>query len=221
LSSNKQIYGRVLKTTIFALVIAGVALWLLNLYFRGQEKQSKAEAAREQWQATIDSTRQSVRRMVQRYAAIDDWEAKLIRSGWRASLVYTVELENLWISPRPIVFVGLLSDARHGNSDTEYEIQLDRGYCSYTEHYFTTDLVLSLRSAKAVVDSVLIRLQRVAASEDPGIAAIARVERIHTEYLPDINGKSRRVLVGEGELIALSFVGGAYSELEFLQAKTQ
>ena len=128
--------------------VVGITLTLVILGFfvnsfletRTREQTAKAERARFE-RETIDA----VEALVARANAVRGWEMALgSANAVRISPILTIELERVWVQPRPILFVGELQDIRAGDS-SHYEVVIGRGINSPMNYPIGSHLVLVLK----------------------------------------------------------------------------
>lgn len=163
--------------------IVGIILTLVILGFfvnsfletRTKEQTAKAERARFEHE-TIDA----VNALVARTNAVRGWEMALgSDKAVRISPILTIELERVWVQPRPILFVGELQDIR-GRSPSHYEVVIRHGFNSPMSYPISSHLVLTLKCDKGLVDAFLSAKQSLADAHPvaDGVAVVAQIEHV-------------------------------------------
>jgi hypothetical protein len=127
--------------------------------------------------------------MVSKYNAADDWENKL--KGRTA--VLTMELENLWLINRPILFKGEIKDISTLDADN-YLMTLDGRPKTGTQ------LALTLKSPKTMIDSFLSTYPK-ASSGISSVAVIAKISKIDTNYRMTEEGYGEEKTMTEEKII--------------------
>ncbi len=122
---------------------------------------------------------------------------------FRFDPILTVELEQLWLQQRPILFVGSIKDiATHDN--TRYEISVERGRYSSFDYMFETELQLSLLSEKEHIDYFLKNYPDIFKNYgfNNGVAVVARINAIKTTTI-----LGEELKIGVGELVEILHAG--------------
>lgn len=192
-----------------AIVLASIGFIVVYKLSNSKPKQvvnpetQSAESAR--WQQEV---KMAVAEMSGRYNAITDWEKQLSKGeNVRYSPVLTIELEYLWQSERPVLFIGSIKDIS-STDDDRYKVILEPSI--YNMNYtFDTELRLSLIAEKSGIDSFLKTHPKVFAGKDftNGVAVLAKIHSIRASDTCDINGESGEVKTGQGKLIEMIYTG--------------
>lgn len=171
------------------------------------ENQARREAARAEEKRIEQAIKSAVSQMVVRTKAITDWDVKLTKGDrFRLEPILTLELEQLWLQQRPILFAGTIKDiATHDKS--RYVVSLERGLIG-SERMFGTELRLSLIFPKALIDPFVKEHPELFKDYafDNGVAVIARIDSITTAYLSGEEGKRDEVKNGHGELLEITYI---------------
>lgn len=132
--------------------------------------------------------------MVSKYKAVNDWEDKLReKSQQRGKRILTMELENLWLTNRPILFKGSIKDI--SNLDVNYYImKLD------VKSRLSGEMALTLKSPKNMIDSFLSAHPK-ASSDVSIVAVIATIDRIDTNYRKTEEGDEEEIRTGVGRCV--------------------
>jgi hypothetical protein len=135
---------------IFAIVIVLLGAFFVNVLLRNK---AEREAERSEAKRIEEATKALVAQLVARTKAIDTWEQALIQGqGFRVTIL-TVELERLWLTDRPILFMGTIQDIATADKEN-YWITVERGPLSGFVHPIP-NLRLALRAPKQEIDSFL------------------------------------------------------------------
>jgi len=176
-----------------AVAVVGLAYWWQAA---ARREERTAELSRVQHELAA-----SIARLVRETEAIDDWD-KTIR---RYDPVLTIDLERVWLSGRPILFRGSISDIETADAQL-YRVSI------VTSHYtFPTKLRLSLTCTKGEIDALRAAhptLITEAAYSD-NLVAIARIGTMRTERIAAGDGEIAEMRIGEGTCVRLLFVGNA------------
>lgn len=195
-----------MKKVLWIIVALAVGAYFVNSYL---ENKVKREAERAEAKRIEEATRTTVSAIVSRTGAVDDWERRLSKGErFRSEPILTVELEQLWLQNRPILFVGAIKDIATYD-ESHYTVLVERSLFSSFDYMFGTELQLSLRATKPRIDSFL--------EEHPGlfkdygfnngVAIIADVKAIQSAYVPGEEGGRDEVKIGKGELVDIIFSG--------------
>lgn len=133
--------------------------------------------------------------------AIDNWEYKLCyNDSIRWTEIMTKELEDLWISERPILFIGHLLDIK-STDKTHYIVIIERNWGSYSAISLFANLELHLKSPKSIIDRFLEQNTNILDNFIIDVAVIGKIDGILTEYYFDNEGTRQGLKVGKGNLL--------------------
>jgi hypothetical protein len=181
--------------TVF-LVVAVVVLtaWLLHSCEQSRVRERDRVAAR----TTIErAALEDLANVVTTHQAITDWESKICNgSSVRIDTVFSIDLERVWLVDRPILFAGSIRDVSTSEHGDSYDIVIDQ---SYLRSCITlTDLRLSLRCPKTLVDAFLAKKPETRTDIRARVAVVADIESVTTEKEADADGSKHDVRVGVG-----------------------
>ena len=188
---------------VVVLVICG---YFVNTYIKDRAEREAQRAEREQ---ANQKTRSLVAQMVARNDAADDWANQLSKGQKiRYEPILTVELENLWLVNRPILFVGAIKDIAT-KDESHYTVLFERSIFASLNQMFETGLQLSLSSPKERIDAVLREHPELFENYgfNNGVAVIAQVDAIRSAFVLGENGERLDVKIGEGELMDITYTG--------------
>ena len=186
-----------MKSYLFAvLAVLAVGYWC---YMRWQDSLATTELriAREARQHDL---KQSVADMANRANAISDWP-ELLAGGKkiRATPIMTAELQKLWLSSRPVLFVGNVQDVAISDDGT-HKITL-------TYNNFSSQPMLMGSEVRVILsckEEFATQLMKTMKSEKyPKVwadaAVIASIERLGRSTEKDAEGDTVAVLTGIGK----------------------
>ncbi len=170
----------------------------------GQSSEHRKQIQRDR---ADQETQESVQRLVRATNADDQWSQRLTRdTNGRMSPVLTIELEKVWCTGRPILFVGTLTDVR-SHADGTYEVVVQYSIVVTPRYFFADDLQLRLEADTNTIDAFLAKRSSAGAENFiDGVAVVAEVSRVVSESVYASNGwKFRRE--GRGRLLAIMETG--------------
>jgi hypothetical protein len=195
--------GTIMRRIIVILVVVVVGGYFVYDYFQGKAKEKTEEIARtEAYKKKRESIRVTVTQMVTKHNAASDWEDKLRKgSGTERKKILTMDLENLWLTNKPILFKGRIKDISTLD-DSNYLMTLN-GLSR-----FSTKLTLTLKTPKNMIDSFLNVHPKVSSGIST-VAVIAKINKIETKYRKTEEGDEEEIRTGVGQCIDILL----YSEL--------
>lgn len=193
-----------MRKIIWIIVIVVVVGYSFNSCI---ENKSRQEAERIEKERIVQATKLAVRHMAERSNAVLDWEEKLSKAETvRFEPILTVELEQLWLQSRPILFEGSIKDIGTHN-ESQYLVSIERNLYPNFDYLFRTKLQLSLLSEKEKIDSFLKEHPNL--FKDFGlsnrVAVVAHINSIRTINVPEEEGVRKEMKVGDGELIDILY----------------
>lgn len=197
---------KVLLIIVGLLVVLFVGGYFVNSHIAKKAKEAAEKAEEERIK---ESTKAVVAQSVERTNAVKNWEESLSRGDqFRSQPILTVELERLWLTDRPILFVGTIKDIATKDKDN-YSVEIERGLLSSLQNMFATDLSLVLECPKQRMDSFL--------NEHPDlfkggglnnyVAVIAAIAEIEAKTVPASEGETKEVKIGRGKCIDILYTG--------------
>jgi integrase len=97
------------RVLLFGVAIAVGALFYYQ-YVQNTERKTLEKA---EWDRAKRETVEGISRLVAETNAVDDWERQLSKGKkYRLEPILTIELERLWMSGRPILFLGAIDDIK-------------------------------------------------------------------------------------------------------------
>jgi hypothetical protein len=206
-----------MKKFIWVLVILVICLWGTCSVFNNKvDKEAKIESDK----AALlqkEQIKQSVSQMVSMHGAITSWENHLYdRDSTIKGKFLTVDLERLWITENPILFIGRLEDISTCDSE-HYIIRMEQPIF----HLLTimgNCLNLELRADKKMMDDFLSNNSKNFGEAfsflgGENIAVVARIGSIKCSQRiqSDENGFSTEdIKTGVGECLDILYVGASY-----------
>jgi hypothetical protein len=187
---------------IVALIAIGfVVRWYFDL--KAEEEIQRIEQERRKEEVKLDVTN-----MVLRAKANSTWPHELcLGEGFRYERVLTVELERCWLAGQPILFVGTINDIA-SEADTLYRLSLGMSLLWAGGCFTMTELQLQLFTPKHLIDTLLNNHpDLLGAAGFSGIAVVAQIDTVRTEYILGDGGDRATIKVGEGKLLAFVYTG--------------
>jgi hypothetical protein len=188
------------------IIIAIVAFWG-NRHIKNKAKEKAENLEQERIE---QETKEKVSQLVKDSNAIDDWVGKLSdNKRIRTEKILTIELERLWIGEQPILFTGSIEDISKLDDDN-YLIYVERSlFSSLKTMFISTELALRLKCDKILIDNLLNEQPDLFSSYgfNNGIAVIAKINNIESEYFRGEEGEREEIKIGEGECINITYTG--------------
>lgn len=192
------------RNIILIAVFFGVTVGVYFILY--QEHKERAE--REKAEKIEKDIRMQVSTMVSYYNAIDDWDRKLSEENKEKKYlkykIPTIELEKLWLTNKPILFVGEIEDISMFDND-HYTLRIIRTIGS-AKHYLNTELGLVLRVEKRMIDPFL-KDHPVALKSFNRVAIIAKINKIKSGYYSDQDGTREEIKMGIGHCLSIQYIG--------------
>jgi hypothetical protein len=195
-----------MKKIIWIVIILAIAGYFVNSYL---DRRAKRQAEQAEEKRIEQITKLSVKNMVSKANAFDGWEGQLSKGErFRLSPILTVELEKVWVTNRPVLFMGTIKDIATQDG-TNYMVLVERSLLNGINYMFDTELQLSLSSPKPLIDTFLKQHPNLFKniSLNNGIAVVAQIRRIRTAYVSGEEGQRDEVKIGEGELLDIVYTG--------------
>lgn len=195
-----------MKKIAWVVIVLLGGVYFVNTYIQNEAKR-KAERAEEQ--KIEQALKSSIKEMVLRTNATKGWGSRLSKGEtYRFAPILTIELEKLWISEKPILFIGTINDISTYDK-TKYTILFERNLFTYLKNMFSTKLQLSLIASKKKIDDFLKNNPKLfeGVGFNHGVAIIAKVESIKTNKVAKEEGSPEIIKIGQGELIDILFIG--------------
>ena len=185
-------------------VAAAVLLAIAYLGFSSWNDAREADRQAALSQARAARLKDRVLTAARSHGAIIDWPARLVGpTGGRLSLVMTAELQDLWTTGKPVLFLGLTSNITRLDADL-VEVILD--YAQYVQGstFLATELRMKLACSSSMAAPLLHlakRPDRMGAYSD--VAVIAKVDFIESSSRRETDGSVMGILTGVGTCIQL------------------
>ena len=179
-------------------------------YFIGSYLKEKADLEAEHKEEKILLQKRNVllADLIKRTNAITDWEDKLSKGKqFRAEPILTTELEKLWLTEQPILFIGTINDISTQDNTTYMVLLGENSYLK--QHLFHTDLKILVACPKHTIDILLDGRPDYfeAFGIKNGLAVVAKINELKTEYavnpLKNFSKKyeNNEIRVGKGVLV--------------------
>lgn len=150
-----------------------------------------------------------VNSMVSEYNAIDNWEFILTNGiSGEFKTIQTNELEKLLIVDRPILYYGRIQETI-SNDNSHYLLLIERNTLSDFKYLYYPGVRLSLIYPKTKLDAFLENYPDFYDNFgfNNSIALIADIEKISTKSEIDEDGENYEILVGQGSMLNVIYIG--------------
>lgn len=189
-------------------IIIGVLIvgFFINSYINKRAEQKTKKEKQERVEKKKEAL---IAELVLKNNAIDDWEAKLSgEEKFRIPSLLTIELENVWLKPNPILFEGAIKDISTADQ-SNYRVIIERDFLYDSDYQFYTDMRLSLLADKELIDKFLKRHPNIFKNfgRNNKIAVIADIKSIETKDYFNEFSEYDEIKVGIGKLIDIEFIG--------------
>jgi len=164
----------------------------------------------------------AVRQLVARTNAITDWVAELSNGSSRHRVkIFTIDLEKVWISDRPILFTGSIQDIKPKDANS-YTMLIERGWLTSFGPRFYADLQLSLTVQKKIMDELLLGFPDLTSGyRGNNFVVAAIIDSVETTYYSGEECGREEIKIGYGKLVDLEHVGGVrLDKADFLTETT-
>lgn len=167
-----------LKRLLIVLVLIAIAAFCVIYLFRYYTKApaKKAEAANRG-----AMTQAAFEKLVEKHNAVDSWDQELSRGEpARIAPILTMDLEKVWLTDRPILFIGKIVDIKTEDK-ADYRLIVERDLylaAALSRSVLRTPLRVSVLCPKTMIDSF------IAANPDyidagNGVALIAKIDAVY------------------------------------------
>ena len=143
-----------------------------------------------------------------KFNAATDWVAKLNKdnNSYVFTPILTYELEKVWVTKKPILFIGKISDVKIKN-EKEYTVIISRDFL-LNKTNFTTDIELSVTAPKNDIDSLIKNHDVVSKfTFDKAVTVIAKIDSVSTQFLLNQDNHKHEVKTGNGKMLDIQFLG--------------
>jgi hypothetical protein len=207
---------RIISNIFIILIVVAVGGYFINDYYQGKAKEKAEQIARKAVrQENREARHAEIDQIVSKYNAVNDWEDKLREEspGKRKDKekILTMELENLWLINKPILFKGEIKDISSLDTDN-YLMTLDGRPKTGTQW------ALTLKSPKTMIDSFL-NAHPKAASHGFTVAVIAKINKLDTNYRVTEEGygeektiEEEKIITGVGQCIDIILYSESFYE---------
>ena len=182
---------------LYIKIIIGVALSYAAFSGFSTYHEKKQQEARDQQQRNI---RSAVENFVATDSADDSWEQTLAAGNrTRFSPVRTVELQKIWLTNTPILFIGELEDI-YKAPDGSSRIKLNHGLSSGT-------IFLGLACNADALDEITSKAAGDKGGGSPGIAVTTQIKQVEYTPIRDSDGTIIPGHTGYGDCINIIYLG--------------
>ena len=177
------------------LLITGIVYNTVNSHFAYKSKMEAKKAKKERIAKDVST---AVAQLIKRYSAFD-WVKDIESRKEFGDPILTVELEQLWLTDRPTLFIGTIEDI--STFDQEYYMIKFQGFDGVRANY-----ELALKCPKQKVNSLLEEHPDLAEGVTSGVAVVANIDKIKTVIVPGYDGGKENIRIGEGKSIDMVYI---------------
>ena len=178
---------------LVALGYWGYSAWQSSVENRAQESKAKERAAQ---------IKEKISSVAKKHDAVVDWSSRLAQGErFRMSPILTTELQDLWVTGRPILFIGSISDIARTSTDS-MSLFIAYGALDQAHMFLGTDLRIRIQCNRALSEPLLAAARdpsRMALNSD--IAVVAVISSIESSTERDSEGNTPRIHTGIGQCI--------------------
>lgn len=171
------------------LVLSLIVFWAVNSHIEYKAQMEAKEANKNRIEKSVIS---AVANLIKKYNAFD-WVKDIKGRKDIFDPILTVELEQLWLTDRPTLFIGKIEDIT--TLDRKSYILKIQGIGTARANF-----ELAIKSPMQKVNSLLKEHPNLARSYPGGVAVVAKIDNIKT-----VVGKDD-IRIGEGESIDIVYV---------------
>ena len=181
------------------LVITGMVYKAVNSHFAYKSKMEAKKAEKERIEKDVSA---AVAQIIKRHSAFD-WAKEIESRKEFGDPILTVELEQLWLTGRPTLFIGTIEDISTFDQEC-YMIKI-QGLGPDRANY-----ELALKCPKQKVNSLLEEHPDLAEGVTSGVAVVANIDKIKTVIVPGYDGGKENIRIGEGKSIDMIYIEDIY-----------
>jgi hypothetical protein len=192
----------------------------------GDERERK-KAIEEGERRLVLEYQSTVSALVGRHNADESWGERIRRDrNFRRDPLLTYELQTVWTSERPVLFVGTIVDLQLIGND-EATVTLEGGDAPWKMLLLSHELRLRALTSRATVEALVSTNERGFAQRGgivPVYAAIALIDGIESTFVTDSSGKRSEIKIATGRLLDIAYAPLSYRsigdlELDYLKSK--
>lgn len=202
---------------LFLIFAIGFVIYQLNSDNEGnEEKEANKVAEQIERDSRMEEILNQIENSVSAYNATVGWEKELVDStGYRSGSIFTIELEDIWLTDNPLLFYGTIEDISTINNG-EALVEFDIDTYSQNDVFLHSDLNLhlttDLETARQFLESYsktrngILRQRYVAI-----IATISSVDNKKMLYAEedydDIYIEDSDIKIGKGRILDMVYIG--------------
>jgi hypothetical protein len=196
------------QASIWIIAILLISTYFVHTYLKNRVNTANRKVEKAKMQRIVKTRKIAVTQLVKRTNAVHNWEKKLSkRKHFRLEPILTIELERLWLTDRPILFIGFIKDISTMNQDN-YKIKIERSLFYNFKYIFSTKLQLVIQCPKYKVDLFLKNHPNLFKDfGSNGVAVVASINKIETTTVSGEKGDIEEVKIGKGKCIDMLYTG--------------
>lgn len=193
------------------LLVAFIAFWVI-FYYQGGVIENKQHPP---ILKKVKVANTALQNMIDRTNAINDWEKKLSKGRTLVTdPIMSIELENLWLGKRPILFQGAIRDISSLNKK-QYRMVIDNSTLFLLRDgrpvFIGSRIYLRLKCDRTMIDSLLMKNPRL--FKESGrynvVLVVAKIDSIKSGIKENEEGDKIGVHTGVGSCVDIQYAGGS------------
>ena len=193
-----------MPTLRFVLIVAISTLLVLSgCSAHDSSKEQRSAATKKHAEDRQAAAKLIVNDLARKSGAIVDWKEQLGSTDFAAlNRVYSVDVERILISQKPVLFLGVLEDVASDDQKNDSLFIRDKSL-------FFPEIRLHLTCPKVVVDSLLMAVKKDKESlYAGGIAVTALIAKVDHQMFFD-GKETHHIFIGQGKCVDIVHIGDA------------
>lgn len=193
---------------VWIIILVGMCGYFISSCIQDETKERANQA---ELRRVEQETKTAVAAMAGRTGAVFEWDKYLFgNEEYREKPLLTIELEKLWKTEKPILFIGSIKDIKTADSNTR-TITINRSIFSSINYMFSEELMVELLVDKNKLDIFTEKHKDIFDNYgfNNGVAVIAKIENIDRTYILNENMERIDVIIGRGRLLEILYTGSA------------
>lgn len=182
---------------VFALGFSGVWVYMSN----AAHEEARVEARKQKDQTNADITN-AIHGAASEDNAIINWSIRLSPTkSYRTTPLLTAEVQQVWVTGHPILFIGKLNDITR-NTDGTYQIFVEYTTGRSRPRFVSTELNLRADCSASLGESLLDWMKN-SSKRWTEVAVTATIHSVEASQVTDADAIATSVLTGRGDCINL------------------
>ena len=182
-----------IKLALQWLTVGAVVAYFTYSQYQSHLVSTKQEAQR---QAETDALVGKLHNVARQFGAQVDWARNLEgKDSIRLSPVMSAELQEVWLQPSPILFVGTLRDIVR-NEDGSFQVLPQYDALSGGSHLLSTELFFSAQCAAELATPLLAMAKTAHSTVFANVAIVGKVLGVTSKQVRGSDGEDETQLTG-------------------------